>query len=139
MTKSERKKQLREEIDEHLDALGAPPVHIQLASYSAGIDPCGVVSQLWELLEQCHRYRVDGRPRATDWERLWDHVTENPALRGGVVDRELRLSATKELMPYLHAKLKAVHVSGELSHLVSVEPLTDEDIDKLKERMKNEF
>lgn len=139
MAEPKKRKEMREEIKDHLAALGAPEPHIQLASYSAGVDPCGMVSMLYELLKQCHINRKEGQPRAVDWERVWAYLCENPALHGGIVDQDMRLTATKELMPYMHPKLKSVQVSGELSHLVRVEPLTDEDIDKLKERMKNEF
>ena len=130
---------MRQEIREHLDGLDTPPPHLQLASYSAGVDPCGLPGRMFDLLKQCNDRRVEGHPRAEDWEALWEFVTLNPSMHGGFVDQDTRFSATVALMPYLHPKLKSVHVTGELEHLVKVVPLTEADIERLKEHMRNEF
>jgi len=137
--KLQKPKEMRQEVREHLDALGTPPPHLQLASYSAGVDPCGLPGQMFDLLKKCHDRCVDGCPRAEDWEAVWGFVLANPAVQAGFVDPDTRFNATVSLMPYLHPKLKAVHVTGELEHLVRVVPLTPADIRCLKEHMKNEF
>jgi hypothetical protein len=132
-------KEMRQEVREHLDALGAPPPHLQLASYSAGVDPSGLPSQIYDLLKRCQDRRIDGRPQAEDWEALWEFVLQNPAVQAGFVDQDTRFDATVQLMPYLHPKLRSVQVTGEIEHMIRVVPLTDADITKIKEHLKNDF
>jgi hypothetical protein len=137
--KKQKPKEMREEIREHLDGLGAPLPHLQLASYSAGVDPSGLPSRMYELLKQCNDRRQNGSPRAEDWDALWDFVVQNPAIQAGFVDQDMRFQAAVQLMPYLHPKLKSIQVSGELEHLVRVVPLTEEAIKRIKAHLDNDF
>ncbi|MCK4960395.1 MAG: hypothetical protein KAT00_13365 [Planctomycetes bacterium] len=133
------RRELREDIRIHLEALGCPEPHLLLASLSAGVDPRAIPGHLGLLLAKCHNGRQNGRPTADDWERLYEYFLEHPEIGAGVVDVDMSLTATIQLMPYLHAKLKSVHVTGELDHKVRVRPLTPEDIATLKQRMEGEF
>ena len=137
MTK--KSKILREEIAQLCQGLGIPEPHEQLVYYSAGIDPTKAPSILAGLIQRCHERREDGRPRAEDWEALIDWWQAHPEYHGGIVDQDIRVSSATNLMPYMHPKLKSVEVSGELEHLVRVVPLTDEEIERVKDRLKNEY
>ena len=137
--KIKKPKVLREEIRDVLKGLGTPEPHIQLAYYSAGVDPCGGPSHFFDLMKKCQDRRVDGTPQPEDWEQLWEYFIEHPEFHMGFVDSDIRFAAANNLMPFLHPKLKSVEVSGELSHLIRVEPLTNEDIARLRGRLRNEF
>jgi hypothetical protein len=130
---------LREDIRVHLQGLGCPEPHLLLASMAAGVDPRAIPDYLGQLIRQCHEHRRDGSPRPEDWEQLYDYYQRHPEIGAGVVDIDTSLTATIKLMPHLHPKLKSLEVSGDLEHKVRVRPLTDEDIQKLEEKLKGEI
>lgn len=133
------KKEMREEMRDVLEGLNHPEPHVAMAYYMAGVDPRQRPGQLYSLLKQCHERREDGRPRPEDWEAAWEFISTHPALQGEFVDQATSYAATKDMLPYIHPKLKAVHVSGELAHKVQVVPLTPEDVELLEERLRHDF
>lgn len=137
--KPKKLREIREEIRDVLEGLGCPEPHIFLTHIMAGVDPRERPGRLFQLLKRCHDRREDGRPQAEDWERAWEFISSHPSLQGEFVDQQTSVGAAKDIMPYIHPKLKTVHVSGELSHLVRVVPLTDADIDRLQDRLADEF
>jgi hypothetical protein len=111
-----------------------------MAYYSVGLNPSGKKDHFFELLKMCSkRQGPDGCPQAEDWERLIDYYRANPELHGGFVGPDVQYKATSDLMPFLFPKLKSVHVSGELEHLVKVVPLTKEDIASMEAHLNDEF
>ena len=111
-----------------------------LAHIMAGSDPRHAPSTLYLLVERAAEEEdALGQIPVELWDAIKELVLGNPLFEGEIVPFEDSTQAARELMKYIHPKLKAVQVSGELEHMVRVTPLTDEEIDQFNKRMFDEF
>lgn len=140
MTDLVPKKTLHEDIKDSLDGFGCPEPHVFMAQIMAGVDPRHAPGTLYSLVKLAADNETEtGAPHQNTWERIKEFVLDNPIFRGEFISLNESCTMAKELMGYLHPKRKAVEITGELNHLVQVVPLTDEDIERLEEKMRGEF
>ncbi len=110
-----------------------------LVAIMAGRDPRAGVGELRKLVMEAEESEVRGRPSAELWGRLKDLVLLDPRYSMDFVFVQDSQAAAKELLQYMYSKRKAVHVSAEMNHLVTIEPLTAEEAQLVDDELFDEF
>lgn len=138
--KKKHSEDLKFEVEKKLDELGVPEPHLYLCEVMAGHDPRGsrgILAQQLDLIEE--EEDLDGLPTLEQWQKLKRTIRTDPVLCGELVTLEDSIKASKEVLSYMHPKKKAIEVTGEMSHLVKVVPLTDGEVDTFEKRFNDEF
>lgn len=124
MAESKKSKGLDWEIKEAVKREGVPEPIPFLVAIMAGRDPRPGIGALKDAVLKAEESETRGRPNAELWTKVKELVLYNPLYEREPVAVQDSQSASKELLSYQHSKKKAVHVSGSMEHLVTVEPLT---------------
>jgi len=141
-TQLEQLAKLVEEVDDVCLETGTPSPGAFLATVMAGEDPRPVESELFKLVKRiAYRDLMGGDPFPSkeEWLELVSIVLGSDAYVKTPLDASMSVRAAEKLMDFLHAKMKAVELSGATTHLVKVEPLTAEEVDLFRERFNDEF
>ena len=121
---------------------GSPAPGEFLASVMSGFDPRNIESPLYDIVRKISlREFTGGDPLPTmgEWTEISSIVLSDSQYRKARVPIEQSLQAAQRLMDFLHAKMKAVEVSGSMDVTLEVKPLSGADLDAFKERFENEF
>ena len=113
-----------------------------LASVMSGKDPRPMDSPLYKLVRKIALREFSGgdpMPTPEEWEQIRTIVLESGLYRAARVPIEQSLAAAQKLMEFLHARLKAVEISGGLGVQMEVKPLTGAALDAFKKRFEDEF
>ncbi len=110
-----------------------------LVAIMAGRDPRAGVGELRKLVREAEEGEVRGRPSVDAWERIKALVLFDPRYSRDFVFVQDSQAAAKELLQYMYSKRKAIHVSAEMNHLVTVEPLTVEEAQLVDDELFDEF
>ena len=127
---------LTTQVAEICKDLGAPSPGEFLAYVSAGVDP-RTVNTLYQYLNTLKRKRDE----LTDpqWEKVFELLDETPC-SFEPIDLTTSLAAVMKLMEFLHAKQKAVEVSGVVGAAVgTIEKMDKKGIKAMKEIFDKEF
>lgn len=133
---------LIEQVDRVSDERGSMPVGEWLATVMSGLDPRPINSPLYDLVRKsAMREYTGGDPRFTDEEcELIRHlVLETDEYKHARVTLDQSMSAANKLMDFLHAKMKAVEVSGGLDVRLEIQPLTEAELDAFRARFDDEY
>lgn len=133
---------LMEDVERVSKRQGSPSPGEFLATVMSGQDPRPMDSPLYELVRKIALREFTGgdpHPSEEEWTTIQTMVLDSDLYKASRVPIEQSLTAAQKLMEYLHAKMKAVEVSGGLDVKVEVKPLTGDELDAFKERFDDEF
>lgn len=135
---SNNDKTLNERISAVYERFGQPEPPEYLAYIGCGVDP-SAPNRLRDMVLEAQAAEIEGLPLLEDWQRIKELILSDPRYEGEPLYREERTEANMEILKYQYPKLKAVDVSGQLQHQISVKPLTKEEIEKFEESFFNDF
>lgn len=139
MTEPKKSKGLDWEIKEAVRREGVPEPIPFLVAIMAGRDPRPGIGALKAAVLKAEESEVKGQPEAEFWDKVKEMVLYNPLYEREPVAVQDSQSASKELLSYQHSKKKAVHVSGSMEHLVTVEPLTAKEAELVDNELFDDF
>lgn len=135
-------RRLIDDVDRVATEKGIPAPGEFLAMIMAGQDPRPMDSPLYELVKRIQFREFaggDAYPTPAEWSDIIDMVLNSDEYRRSRIGIEQSLRASEKLMEYLHAKMKAVEVSGGLDVKLEVTPLTGDELDAFKAKFEDEF
>lgn len=141
-TQLERLAELIDDVDQVCLEKGTPSPGAFLATVMSGEDPRPVESELFTLVKRiAFRDLMGGDPFPTkeEWVQVMNIVMGSDAYVKTPLDASMSVRAAEKLMDFLHAKMKAIELSGATTHLVKVEPLSPAEVDLFTERFQDEF
>lgn len=131
---------LIEQVDGTTKELGGQLPGAFLASIMSGYDPREIDSPLFTITKKISFRDLEGGENFPTKEE-WDAIS-TIILSGGYektrVPVEHSQRAAERLMEFMHAKMKAIELSGNLDMVVKVEPLTGEELDRFHERFNRD-
>lgn len=142
MRPRERLRDLIKQVSKVADETGALPPGEFLATVAAGIDPRPIDSPLYTIVHRIASRGFSGgdpMPTMDEWMNIQEIVLNSGEYKKSRVSIEQSLQAATKLMDFLHAKMKAVELTGDLDVKLEVKPLTGADLDAFKERFEDEF
>lgn len=134
--------ELRTAVSDLCDETNVPEPGVFLAEIMSGRDPRNQCSKLYKFVKSLAE--SDEEPNEIDFEYIKFLVLGVPPLfisqyEPERVDINQSIKAAEKLIEYLHAKLKAVEVSGNVAVEHRVVPLTDDEAKVFLKRWNKEF
>lgn len=128
------------DVTTRLDALGTPEPHLFLCEIIAGVDPRGARGALHAaVVRALDTEDARGLPEADAWAVVRDIVLGNPCYQGEWVSLADSIAAARELMQYLHPKLKSSEVTAKITGTLGHVALTPSEIDEFNRRFLHDF
>jgi hypothetical protein len=131
---------LIEQVEVTTKSLGGQLPGAFLASVMSGYDPREVDSPLFTLVKKISFRDLEGGenfPTPEEWLAVSEEILSGGYERARVPVEQSQRAAEK-LMEFLHAKMKAVELSGQVETVVKVEPLTGEELERFRERFNRD-
>ena len=142
-TQLDQLQRLIREVDRVSADMDVPPPGEFLATVMAGRDPRDMDSPLYTLVQKialrAFQTGQNDMPEESEWAAIKSLVLETDHYRQARVSIEQSIQAATKLMEYLHAKMKAVEMTGGVGVQLDVKPLTGDDVKAFKERFEDEF
>jgi len=129
-------------VDSTATELAAPDVPSFLTSVMAGTDPRDIDSELYTLVKRIVFREFTGgspQPDSDEWTQIVNIVLNSGRYQKSPVDINQSQAAANKLMDFLHAKMKALEITGDMNVKVEIEPLTGKALDEFKSRFDDEF
>lgn len=109
-----------------------------LAALMAGKDPRKRSSELYKLMKRIND--EERQPNEDEWIEMKELVLYTDLYRPAPVSLDESAKAAKELMAYLHAKLRSTTVKGKIAHKhVVYKELTPEEIEEFEQWFTDQF
>jgi len=109
-----------------------------LAALMAGKDPRQKSSELYRLMKQIND--DERQPNEDEWIEMKELVLYTDLYRPAPVSLDESAKAAKELMAYLHAKLRSTTVKGKIAHKhVVYKDLSPDEIEEFETWFTDQF
>jgi len=129
----DRVRALLADVEAACEATGAPSPGEFLARAMAGEDPRPLDGELFMLVKRIAFREFDpagGEPYPTreEWDRIIEIVIGSGLYNVDRVSFRDSMRAAENLMEFLHAKMKAIELSGSVGVDLTIHPLTDDEV-----------